>query len=147
MFPPWLCLWNLEPEVYLYDKACGGVQRGATRVLLPKLSYNEWLERLALLLLVYRREVRDLVTFYKLKYGHYNLLLVWLQFQFCSGKRLRSFSSNKLRLNLVKTKLFKGTFFLLEFLIYVITDLTTLKLKTWACHASKNIAEIFIRIG
>ena len=49
----------------------GGVQRGATRVLLPKLSYNEWLERLALLLLVYRREVRDLVTFYKLKYGHY----------------------------------------------------------------------------
>ena len=53
-----------------------GVQRGATRVLLPKLSYNEWLERLALLLLVYRREVRDLVTFYKLKYGHYNLLLV-----------------------------------------------------------------------
>ena len=88
----------------------GGVQRGATRVLLPKLSYNEWLERLDLLLLVYRREVRDLVTFYKLKYGHYNCSFNF-NFQFCSDKRLRSFSSNKLRLNLVKTKLFKGTFF------------------------------------
>ena len=30
--------------------------------------------------------------------------------KFCSDKRLRSFSSNKLRLTLVKTELFKGTF-------------------------------------
>ena len=29
----------------------------------------------------------------------------------CSDKRLRPFSSNKLRLSLVKTELFKGTFF------------------------------------
>ena len=88
-------------------KLVGG---GATRVLLPKLSYNEWLEQLDLLPLVYRREVRDLVTFYKLKYGHYNCSFDF-NFQFCSDKRLRSFSNNKLRLNLVKTKLFKGTFF------------------------------------
>ena len=101
-FPPWLCLWNLEPEVYLYDKASGGG-------LLPKLSYNERLKQLDLLLLVYQREVKDLVTFHKLNCGHYNYSFD-SYFQFCSDRWLRSFSSNNLRLNLVKTELFKGTF-------------------------------------
>ena len=93
---------NLEPGVYLYDKASGGG-------LLPKLSYNEQLKQLDLLPLVYRREVKDLVPFYKLNCGHYNCSFD-SYFQFCSDRWLRSFSSNKLRLNLVKTELFKGTF-------------------------------------
>ena len=54
-----------EIQVYLYDKANGGG-------LLPKLSYNERLKQLDLLPLVYRREVKDLVTFYKLNCGHHN---------------------------------------------------------------------------
>ena len=32
-------------------------------------------------------------------------------FEFCSDKRLRSYSSNKLKINKVRTELFKGTFF------------------------------------
>ena len=32
-------------------------------------------------------------------------------FDFCSDKRLRSYSSNKLKINKVRTELFKGTFF------------------------------------
>ena len=32
-------------------------------------------------------------------------------FDFCSDKRLRSYSSNKLKINQVRTELFKGTFF------------------------------------
>ena len=60
-------------------------------------------------LAVTQREARDLVTFYKLNCGHYNCSFD-SYFQFCSDKILRSFSSNKLRLNLVKTQLFKVTF-------------------------------------
>ena len=41
-------------------KLVEGVQRRETRLLLPELSYNEGLERLDLLPLVYEREVRDL---------------------------------------------------------------------------------------
>ena len=57
--------------------------RRATRVLLSELSYNEQLKRLDPLLLVYQRELRDLVTFYRLKCGHYNCSLDF-HFQFCS---------------------------------------------------------------
>ena len=100
-------IWS--PRSIFMIKLVEGVQRRETRLLLPEISYNEGLERLDLLPLVYQREVRDLVTFYKLKCGHYN----WLfdsYFQFCFDKRLGSFSNHKLRLNLVKTELFKETF-------------------------------------
>ena len=100
-------IWS--PRSIFMIKLVGGVQRRETRVLLPEVSYNERLERLDLLPLVYQREVRDLVIFYKLKCGHYNCSFD-SYFQFCSDKRLGSFSSNNLRLNLVKTELFKGTF-------------------------------------
>ena len=53
-------------------KLVEGVQRRATRVLLSQLSYNERLKRLDVLPFVYQREVRDLVAFYKLKWGHYD---------------------------------------------------------------------------
>ena len=78
--------------------------------MLPDFSYNERLKRLNLLPLVYRREVKDLTTFYKLKCGHFNFSIN-SYFQFCSDKRLRSHSSNKLKINRVRTELFKGTFF------------------------------------
>ena len=74
-------IWS--PRSDLYDKVSGGVQRRATRVLLSKLSYNEQLKRLDPLPLVYQREVRDLVTFYRVKCGHYDCSLDF-HFQFCS---------------------------------------------------------------
>ena len=78
--------------------------------LLPNSTYNERLQQLNLLPLVYQREVKDITTFYKLKCGYYNYS-VERYFEFCSDKRLRSFSSNKLKINKVRTELFKGTFF------------------------------------
>ena len=86
-------IWS--PRSIFMIKLVEGVQRRETRVLLPELSYNERLERLGLLPLVYQREVRDLVIFYKLKCGHYNCSFD-SYFQFCSDKGLGSFSSNKL---------------------------------------------------
>ena len=80
--------------------------------MLPNLSYNEHLKRLALLPLVYRGEVKDLSTFYKLKSG--NLIINCSfnsYFQFCSDDRLRSYASNKLKINRVRTEHFKRTFF------------------------------------
>ena len=46
---------------------------------------------------------------HKLKCGYYNYS-VEIYFEFCSDKRLRSYSSNKLKINNVSTELFKGTF-------------------------------------
>ena len=89
-------------------KRIDGVQRRATRVMLPDFSYNERLKRLNLLPLVYRREFKDLSTFYQLKCGHFNSSLN-SNFQFCSDERLRSHSGNKLKIKRVRTELFKGT--------------------------------------
>ena len=47
---------------------------------------------------------------HKLKCGYYNYSAE-IYFEFCSDKRLRSYSSNKLKINKVRTELFKGTFF------------------------------------
>lgn len=101
-------IWS--PKSVTLIKLIEGVQRRATRILLPELSYNERLEQLDLLPLVYHREVKDFTTFYKFKCGYYNCAFD-SYFEFCSDKRLRSYSSNKLKLNLVRTELFKGTFF------------------------------------
>jgi len=78
--------------------------------MLPDVSYNERLKRLNLLPLVYRREVKDLSIFYKLKCGHFNSSFN-PYFQFCSDERLRSHSGNKLKINRVRTELFKGASF------------------------------------
>ena len=59
---------------------------------------------------MYQREVKDIITFYELKCG-YNNYSVERYFDFCSDKRLRSNSSDKLKINKVRTELFKGTFF------------------------------------
>ena len=77
---------------------------------LINLTYSERLQQLNLLPLVYQREVKDITTFYKLKCGYYNYSAE-RYFEFCSDKRLRSYSSNKLKINKVRTELFKGTFF------------------------------------
>lgn len=85
-----------------------------------ELGYNERLKRLDLLQLVHRREVKNLTNFYKFKCGYYNCAFN-SYFEFCSdnyNKRLKSYSSNKLQLNLVRTELFEGTVFEIEFLIY-----------------------------
>ena len=55
-------------------------------------------------------EVKDLSTFYKLKSGTFNCSCN-SYFQFCSDERLRSHTSNKLKINRVRAEHFKGTFF------------------------------------
>ena len=101
-------IWS--PKSVTMIKRIEGVQRRATKLMLPNLNYNERLKRLDLLPLVYRREVKDLSTFYKLKSGNFNCSFN-SYFQFCSDERLRSHASNKLKINRVKTEHFKGTFF------------------------------------
>ena len=101
-------IWS--PKSVTMIKRIEGVQRRATKLMLPNLSYNERLKRLDLLPLVYRREVKDLSTFYKLKSGNFNCSFN-SYFQFCSDERLRSHASNKLKINRVRTEHFKGTFF------------------------------------
>ena len=83
-------IWSSKSVTLI--KLIGGVQRRATRLLLPNLTYNECLQHLNLLPLVYQREVKDITTFYKLKCGYYNYS-VERYFDFCSDKRLRSYSS------------------------------------------------------
>ena len=83
-------IWS--PKSVTLIKFIEGVQRRATRLLLPNLTYNERLQQLNLLPLVYQREVKDITTFYKLKCGYYNYS-VERYFDFCSDKRLRSYSS------------------------------------------------------
>jgi len=101
-------IWS--PKAVTLIKMIENVQRRATRLILPGLNYNERLNKLNLLPLVYQREMKDLTTFYKLKSGYYNVP-VDQYFKFCSDKRLRSYSNNKLKINTVKTELFKATFF------------------------------------
>ena len=50
-------IWN--PKSVTLIKLVEGVQRRATRLLLPNLTYNERLQQLNLLPLVYQREVKD----------------------------------------------------------------------------------------
>ena len=59
---------------------------------------------------VYRRDVKDLSKFYKLKCGHFSSSFN-PYFWFCSDERLRSHANNKLKNNRFTTELFKGTFF------------------------------------
>ena len=101
-------IWS--PKSVTLIKLIEGVQRRATRLLLPNLTYNERLQQLNLLPLVYQREVKDITTFYKLKCGYYNYS-VERYFEFFTHKRLRLYSSNKLKINNVSTELFKGAFF------------------------------------
>ena len=60
--------------------------------------------------LLFIEEKLKTTTFYKLKCGSYNVP-VDNYFEFCADKRLRSYSSNKLELNVYRTDLFKATFF------------------------------------
>ena len=99
-----------SPKSVAMIKRIEGVQRRATRLMLPDFSYNERLKRLNVLPLVYLREVGDLSTFYKLKCGHISSSFNSC-FQFCSDERLRSYASNKRKVNRVRMELFKGTFF------------------------------------
>ena len=48
-----------SPKFVTLIKLIEGVQRHATRLLLPNLTYNERLQQLNLLPLVYQREVKD----------------------------------------------------------------------------------------
>ena len=101
-------IWS--PRSVTLIKRIESVQRRATRLLLPDLTYTERLHRLDLLPLVHRREVKDLSTFYKMKCGYYDCDIE-TYVQFCSDTRLRSFSQGKLKLSKCRTELFKGTYF------------------------------------
>ena len=107
-------IWS--PKSGTLIKLIEGVQRRATRLLLPNLTYNERLQQLNLLPLVYRREVKDITTFYKLKCGLYNYS-VERYFDFCSDKRLRSYSSNKLKSTKSEPNYLKALF-LIDYHIY-----------------------------
>ena len=110
---------SLSPLIKLIE----GVQRHATRLLLPNLTYNERLQQLNLLPFVYQREVKDITTFYKLKCGYYNDS-VERYFDFCSDKRLRSYSSNKLKINQVRTvRNYSKALFSIDHHIYGTTSL------------------------
>ena len=69
------------------------------------------LELLKLLPLVYRREVKDLITFYNMKRGLYNCDFESFYISSYSDKRLRSFSEGKLKLGQCRTELYKQTFY------------------------------------
>ena len=101
-------IWN--PKSPSLVKLIEGVQRRATKFLLPELDYPMRLELLKLLPLVYRREVKDLTTFYKMKRGLYNCDFE-SYISFCTDKRLRSFSEGKLKLGKCRTELYKQTFY------------------------------------
>ena len=73
-----------------------GVQRRAMRLLLPDLPYCERLQRLTVLPLVYRRKIKDLTTFHKMKIGKYDCNFR-SYIEFCLDKRLRSFAQGKLK--------------------------------------------------
>ena len=60
-------IWS--PKSVTMIKRIEGLQRRASKLMLPNLSCNERLKRLDLLPLVYRREVKDLSTLYKLNPG------------------------------------------------------------------------------
>ena len=124
-------------------KRIEGLQRRATKLMLPNLSYNERLKRLALLPLVYRREVKDLSTFYKLKSGNFSCSFN-SYFQFCSDDRLRSYASIKLKINRVRTEHFKGTFF--NRIPYLWNNLPD-ALRTTNCSVSsfKRLCTIFLQ--
>ena len=110
--------WSREsPKSVTMIKRIEGLQRRATKLMLPNRSYNERLKRLALLPLVYRREVKDLSTFYKLKSGNFNCSFN-SYFQFCSDERLRSHTSNKLKINRVWGRNILRERFLIGFHIY-----------------------------
>ena len=97
-------IWS--PKSVTLIKLIEGVQRRATRLLLPNLTYNERLQQLNLLPLVYQREVKDITTFYKLKCGYYNYS-VERYFEFCSDKRLRSYSSNQSQNRIIQRHFFQ----------------------------------------
>lgn len=101
-------VWS--PTSVTLIKLIEGVQRRATRLLLPDLSYCERLQRLDLLPLVYRREIKDLTTFHKMIIGQYDCNFQ-SYIEFCSDKRLRSFAQGKLKTARCKSELFKGSFF------------------------------------
>ena len=129
-------------------KRIEGLERRATKLMLPNLSYNERLKRLALLPLVYRREVKDLSTFYKLKSGNFNCSFN-SYFQFCSDDRLRSYASNKLKINRVRTEHFKRTFF--NRIPYLWNNLPD-AFRTTNCYSSvssfkRRCTIFFIKIG
>ena len=114
-------IWS--PKSVTLIKLIEGVQRRATRLLLPNLTYNERLQQLNLLPLVYQREVKGITTFYKLKCGYYNYS-VERYFDFCSDKRLRSYSSNKLKINQVRTvRNYSKALFSIDHHIYGTTSL------------------------
>ena len=96
-------IWS--PKSVTLIKLIEGVQRRATRLLLPNLTYNERLQQLNLLPLVYQREVKD-ITFFKLKCGYYNYS-VERYFEFCSDKRLRSYSSNQSQNRIIQRHFFQ----------------------------------------
>ena len=90
------------------------VQRRATRWILRtrvgELSYRERLERLNLLPLVFDRELKDLVFFYKCLYGHTDLNIHNFV-SFVTHGRTRQSNSFNLKTPLCKTSTFQASYF------------------------------------
>ena len=143
-FASQLRLIKREPKSVSMVKRIEGLQRRATKIMLPNLSYNECLKRLALLPPVYRRKVKDLSTFCKLKSGNFNCSFKSYFRIFFSDDRPRSHASNKLKINRVRTEHFKGTFFnRIPYLWNILPD----ALRTTKCNVSslKRLCTIFYK--
>jgi hypothetical protein len=111
------------------------VQRRATRILLPEFDYKERLRRLDLLPLLYRREKKDLTTFYKMKSGFYTYNIE-SYVSFCSDTTLRSTAHDqgKLKTPRCRTELLKLTYF--NRIVYLWNNLTE-NVGTFCDSASK----------
>lgn len=80
-----------------------GVQRRATKFILhyPDLDYKSRLDSLVLLPLSLRREIQDLVYFFKCKTGHYDMTLdTFVQFNSNQGRPTTRLSADPLKLSI-----------------------------------------------
>ncbi len=95
------------------SKRIVGVQRRATLWILKKrrgeLSYKERLTELNLIPLVYDREQKDLVFFYKCMHGGIDLD-IWQYVEVTNG-RIRAGTSGLLRTHACKTSTFQSSYF------------------------------------
>ena len=88
------------------------VQRRATRILMPEHDYKEQLRRLDLLPLLHRREIKDLIAFYKLKMVCIIVILIHMLLSlFRYQVNLRSTAQGKLKTPRCRTELFKASCF------------------------------------
>ena len=112
-FAPWISAGAVCSPHTLYTKRninnLEQVQRGATRFVLAR-DYSEYLSKLNLSPLKYRREINDLVFFFKYLENIYKLnLFDYVSFRCCT-KPLRKIDHLTLNVPFSRTDFFKNSF-------------------------------------